>query len=400
MQEGPLGGHLSALADRLLAYGYARPSIRRKLQLLADFSRWLQRKGVEARELTPGHGRAFLLSRRRAGFRPHHGDRAAVAQVLELLRQQGITAEPIPHPITTPIERLLEEYDFYLQKERSLAAATQTCYRPFVRQFLFKRFGDGRIDLAVLRASDVLTFVQCAAGQLKGKRAQLMTAALRSFLRFARFRGDIELDLAACVPSVAGWSLSTVPKSLPPDKVEKVLAHCERRSATGKRDNAILLLLARLGLRAGEVARLKLDDLDWERGCITVHGKMGRVDELPLPAAVGTALVAYLKEGRPPGSNTRLLFLRSDAPLCGFAGQKAVGAVVKRALEKAGIVSPRKGAHQFRHTLASELLRHGGSLTEIGQILRHRSPETTAIYAKVDLPSLRLLAVPWPGGNR
>jgi integrase/recombinase XerD len=316
-----------------------------------------------------------------------------------LLRQRGIVAEPAAKPATTPIERLLEEYDCYLRKERSLAVPTRTCYRPFVRKFLFNRFGDDRIDLAALRATDVLTFVRRHAGQLNGKRTQLMTAALRSFLRFARLRGDLQLDLAACVPSVAGWSLSTVPKSLAPDKVEQVLAHCDRQSATGKRDYAILLLLARLGLRAGEVARLKLDDLDWERGCITVHGKMGHVDELPLPADVGAALVAYLKGGRAPGSNTRLLFLRSDAPLCGFAGQKAVGAVVKRALEKAGVISPRKGAHQFRHTLASELLRHGGSLTEIGQILRHRSPEATAIYAKVDLSSLRSLAVPWPGGK-
>ena len=245
-----------------------------------------------------------------------------------------------------------------------------------------------------------LTFVQRNAGRLRGKRVHLVTAALRSFLQFARYRGQITLDLAACVPTVASWSLSTLPKSLPPAQVEQVLACCNQQSPLGKRDYAILLLLARLGLRAGEVARLTLEDLDWESGCITVHGKMGRVDQLPLPTDVGTAIAAYLKDGRPHQSGTRRLFLRFAAPLCGFAGQKAVGSVVKRALAKAGIDSPRKGAHQFRHTLASELLRKGHSLSEIGEILRHRSPDTTAIYAKVDLRSLRSLALRWPGGER
>ena len=400
MREGPLGGYLVDLAKQLQAQGYARSSIRRKLQLAADFSQWLKRNHIEASQLTPQHARGFLLSRSRAGYRPHHGDRVAVAQVLKLLRERNVTAEHSLQPTSTPSGRLLEEYDLYLQKERSLSLSTRICYRPFVRQFLVDQFGSGRIEFAALRAVDILTFVQRHAGQLRGKRVHLMTAALRSFLRFVRYRGQIILDLAASVPSVASWSLSTLPKSLPPAQVQQVLARCNQETAIGKRDYAILLLLARLGLRSGEVARLTLENLDWEGGCITVHGKMGRVDQLPLPADVGAAIVAYLKEGRPHGSDTRRLFLRSKAPLHGFEHQKAVGAVVKRTLEKTGIASPRKGAHQFRHTLASELLRQGRSLSEIGQILRHRSPEATAIYAKVDLPSLRCLALPWPGGKR
>jgi site-specific recombinase XerD len=211
---------------------------------------------------------------------------------------------------------------------------------------------------------------------------------------------DITLDRAAAVPSVANGSLSGLPKSLPPAQVEQVLARCNRQTALGRRDYAILLLLARLSLRSGEVAHLTLEDLDWETGRITLRGKMDRVDPLPLPAEVGEAIVAYLKPGRPCLSGERRLFLRSKAPLAGFKDQQAVGSVVKHALAKAGIDSPRKGAHQFRHSLASEMLRQGHSLSEIGQLLRHHSPETTAIYAKVDLRSLRSLALPWPGGGR
>ena len=183
-------------------------------------------------------------------------------------------------------------------------------------------------------------------------------------------------------------------------QVQQVLSACNRKTATGKRDYAILLLLARLGLRSGEVARLTLEDVDWEAGCVTVHGKAGRVDQLPLPADVGTAIVAYLKSRKPPASATRRLFLYAKAPFTGFKNQKAIGTVVGRALSKAGIAPARNSAHQFRHALASELLRQGRSLAEIGEVLRHRNPETTAIYAKVDLQSLRLLALPWPGGRR
>jgi site-specific recombinase XerD len=315
---------------------------------------------------------------------------------LELLRQRRVTTEHVPKPITTPSQRWVEAYDYYLQKERSLALATRINYRPFVRQFLIGRFGRGRVNLAALRAADVIQFVQRTAGGLKGKRVLLMTTALRSFLHFARYRGAITLDLAACVPSVASWSLSGLPKAMPPAHVEAVLTRgCNRSTASGRRDYAILLLLARLGLRGGEVCHLTLDDMDWPNS-----GKGDRVAQLPLPADVGEAIAAYLKEGRPPGSASRRLFLRVRAPLVGFKGQGSVGSVVKHALHRGKIDTPRKGAHQFRHTLASTMLRQGSSLSEIGELLRHRSPETTAIYAKVDLHSLRSLALPWPGGRR
>jgi site-specific recombinase XerD len=317
-----------------------------------------------------------------------------------LIGAHGIIKGQEPAANPTPSEKLVEEYDVYLQKERGLTLGTRGNYTRFVRQFLRGKFGRGSADLSKLAPSDVIKFVERSARKLKPTRAQLMTCALRSFLRFAQYRGKRAGDLAAVVPSVANWSLSTVPQALPLDHVEQVVAACNRETGVGRRDYAILLLLARLGLRGGEVAHLTLEDIEWENARITIRGKAGRVDQLPLPADVGQALVAYLKDGRPRGSSERKLFLRARAPLSGFKGQQAVGWVVKSALARAGIDSPRKGTHQFRHSLASEMLRQGLSLREIGEILRHRSPDTTAIYAKVDLISLRKLALPWPGGGR
>jgi site-specific recombinase XerD len=294
---------------------------------------------------------------------------------------------------------LATEFRFYLRQERALAPSTEFYYLAFVSDFLTERFGVGPVDLSCLCAMDVTGFVRRRAAKIQSKRVQLMTTALRSFLRFARYRGDIDKDLAACVPAVANWKLSTIPRALPPRQVELVLDSIDRKTAMGRRDYAILLILARLGLRAGEIKALTLEDLDWREGLITVRGKAGRYSQLPLPAEVGEAIAEYLQDGRRTASS-RCVFLRTRAPIGGFKGQWGIGSIVKHALARAGIDSPRKGAHQFRHGLASQMLRRGASLFEIGELLRHRSPQTTAIYAKVDLASLSTLALPWPGGAR
>jgi site-specific recombinase XerD len=341
-----------------------------------------------------------LRYRKRRGYRPRLGAPAALARLLKLLREQGVIAQQSKGLATTWGERLVREFDVYLEKERVLAPATRINYLPFVRQFLTSLFGKRPVELSSLCATDVTGFVRCHAAHLNGKRVQLMTTALRSFLRFARHRGDITVDLAACVPAVASWSLSALPRALPPAQVKQVLENCNRKTAVGRRDYAMLLLLARLGLRGGEVASLNLEDIDWENGFLSLRGKAGRSSQLPLPAEVGQAIAAYLKDGRPRISSSRRVFLRARAPAVGFQSQQAVGDVVRHALARAGIDSPRKGAHQFRHGLATEMLKRGASLREIGEILRHQSPETTAIYAKVDFVSLRQLATPWPGGLR
>ncbi|MGH8532502.1 MAG: site-specific integrase [Gammaproteobacteria bacterium] len=226
-----------------------------------------------------------------------------------------------------------------------------------------------------------------------------MTTALRSFLRYVRYRGEVTLDLVAAVPVVANWSMTSIPRAISADHVRQLLASIDRRIAVGRRDYAILLLLARLGLRSGEVAFLEPDDIDWNVGQLSVRGKSGQRNELPLPTEVGKAIAAYLRHGRPL-SISRRVFLRAKAPICGFRGVSGVGSIVRHSLKRAGIHAPTTGAHQFRHGLATKLLRQGASLSEIGELLGHRHPQTMKIYTKVDIKALRTLALPWPGGTR
>jgi site-specific recombinase XerD len=209
----------------------------------------------------------------------------------------------------------------------------------------------------------------------------------------------VTLDLAAAVPIVANWSMPSIPRAIEVDQVRQLLASIDRHTAIGRRDYAIVLFLARLGLRSGEVTFLELEDIDWDAGQVSVRGKRDQRTALPLPRGVGAAIAAYLRGGR-PRSTSRRVFLRSKAPIRGFLSQCAVGSIIRHALQHAGIHAPTKGAHQFRHALATEMLRHGASLTEIGEVLRHRNPQTTTIYAKVDLTALRTLALPWPRGGR
>jgi site-specific recombinase XerD len=286
-----------------------------------------------------------------------------------------------------------------LRQERRLAEPTITYYGAFVREFLADRFSPHRVTLGRLAASDIVRFVQRRVSGLHRKRAKLLTTALRAFLRYARYRGAITHDLEAAVPTVANWTMASIPRAIPVESVRRLLASINRQTARGRRDYAILLLLARLGLRASEVAFLELQDLKWGAGEIIVRGKRGVRAALPLPGEVGAAIAAYLRHARPP-SACRRVFLRAHAPRCGFAGPSAIAGVVGDALTRAGIRAPTKGAHQFRHGLATRMLRRGASLTEIGDVLRHRSPETTMIYAKVDLDALRTLVLSWPGGAR
>ena len=224
-----------------------------------------------------------------------------------------------------------------------------------------------------------------------------MTSALRSFLQYGRYCGDIVVDLHTSVPTVANWSMAGIPRSISPTQVHQLLDGCDRQSATGRRDYAMLLVISRLGLRASEVVNLTFDDLDWTEGAIRIRGPAQRVDRLPLPADVGAALVDYLRNARPDCAS-RNVFLRSRAPQRALLGPSAVSCIVFRALRRAGIDSPTKGAHLLRHSLATQMLGGGASLSEIAEILRHRNPQTTTIYAKVDLVSLQTLALAWPGG--
>lgn len=395
--EGPLAPYLAPFATSLQQQGYARGYVHRQVRLAAGFSRWFKQRDVRLRCLTADHAAQYLQWRHRRR-RPYPGDSAALDHVLEFLRAERVlpAAKPAPSP-GTPAGAWVQAYAQYLREHRGLAEATVINYAPFIDRFLTDRFGTGPVELARLEASDVVGFVQHQARRLQLKRAKLLTTALRSFLHYVRYRGAIHVDLAAVVPCVPSWSQPAIPRGIAPEQVRRLLSHIDCGTAVGRRDYAILLLLARLGLRAGEVVRLELEDIDWADGSLRVHGKRGHRRHLPLPTEVGEALAAYLQDGR-PRSASRRVFLRARAPVRGFLGQCAVGSIVRHALRRAGIEAPTSGAHQFRHGLATEMLRHGASLVQIGDLLGHQSPQTTTIYTKVDLDGLRSLALPWPGG--
>jgi integrase/recombinase XerD len=391
--EGPVASYVIPFAEWLVDRGYGLVSTRNQVLMAAGFSKWLWQKGIELGDISGAHPGRYLLDRAQ---RPKLGDSAALRHLLAFLRSQNaITEEPEADHIPSPVEQHVLAYEQYLQNARALSRQTIINYRPVVRDFLNFRF-DGEVSLTQLRAVDVTNFVQKRISRLNMRRAKIVTTALRSFLSYARYRGDITSDLAAAVPIVANWSLSSIPRAIGRNEVTRLLASIDRDTPVGCRDYAMILALARLGLRSSEVVSLELDDIDWVAGQIHVRGKNGQRHDLPLPADVGKAIVDYLRKSRPRNADRRV-FLRDKAPIRGFSGPSGLGCVIRRSLKRAGIDSPTKGAHQFRHGLASEMLRGGASLGEIGEVLGHRHMQTTAIYAKVDLDALRTLALPWPG---
>jgi site-specific recombinase XerD len=314
------------------------------------------------------------------------------------MRELGIVA-PSSAPIDDEHVSLEHAFATYLLREKGVAPATEKNYGREIAEFLRHRFRGRRIDASALRARDLHRFVTWRAQHVAPARVKLTVTALRAFCQFLRFRGDTASDLASSVLTVPKWRLSTLPKSIAQEEVEQIVAQCDRRTVVGRRNFAILLLLARLGLRAGEVVALTLDDIDWEAGELTVHGKGSRVERLPLLQDVGEALAAYLKRGRPQCSS-RSLFVRARAPIVGFSSAAAISTIVEEAIDRAGLDPPSRGAHLLRYSLATRMLHRGGSLAEIAELLRHRHPDTIALYAKVDLEALRSVAPCWPGAQR
>jgi site-specific recombinase XerD len=315
--------------------GYARYSLYRQVLLAACFSEWLRQREVALRGITPDHPQQYLRYRARQ-VRLGRGDAAALQHLLDFLRRERVipTERKVSARPLTPAERCAHAYEQHLRDARGLARATIINYVPFIRSFLQDCFGGGPVTLSHLCARDVVGFVQHQARRLHPKRAKLLTSALRSFLRYACYRGKVKLDLAAAVPIVANWSMSSIPRAIGMEAVRQLLASIDRSTAVGRRDYAILLLLARLGLRSSEVAFLELDGIDWKAGQLSVRGKSGQRSDLPLSTEVGKAIAAYLRRGRPPCSSRRV-FLRVKAPLCGFRGASGVGSIVRHRLQRA-----------------------------------------------------------------
>ena len=396
LRKGPLGEHIDLLAHRLSAQGFSRVHSRIQLRYIGHFNRWLERKGFTPKQIDEDMIDRFWRSfMRRKRVRRH--DAAALFTLLDFLREQGVTPNRTIKAVLTPRESQVEDYRSYLREERGLSYDSIRNALPFVDQLLAVKYPQTHIDFSLLKADDITAFVRKRTTELGSVQAKHMVTALRGFLRYLRHRGEIETDLAGCVPSVPHYSFSTVPRFLPTGSVEKILKIADTSTPTGRRDRAILMLLARLGLRTCEIVRLELEDIDWELGQITIRGKGGRWSKLPLLPDVGGAVAAYVQHDRPRCS-TRRVFVTQRAPVGGLSSGCAVVKTVARALKSAGIVSERKGGYLFRHTLATEMLSRGASLPEIGQVLRHQKADTTWIYAKVDFGALRKVAQPWPGG--
>jgi site-specific recombinase XerD len=402
--SGPRGGdlfapHLDSFVATLRSLGYANSTVRERLRLLGDLARWLDQHSLPLADLNEPVADRFLEGRRRRGL-VRGGDAATLHHFLEHLRERGVIRSPEPAADESPLATLRRRYADYLEKRRGLAAVTVGRYWPFIRRLLVERFGAGPIRVRELGPDDIARFLLRHARSGTPKVARLRATALRSFFRFLFQDGQTDSDLAGAIPAVPEWRLAEMPKYLEPEEVERVLRACQGDTAGARRDHAILLL-ARLGLRASEVIALELDDIDWRAGVLTVRGKGGSHDPLPLPADVGQALARYLRHHRPP-CTTRRLFIRTRAPHRGLANPSSLSTIVARALKRAGLRPALTGAHVLRHSLATGMLRSGASLDEIGEVLRHRAADTTAIYAKVDVRGLRSLALPWPteGGER
>jgi site-specific recombinase XerD len=396
LRAGPLKEHVEGFVEALRLAGYEPASIHDKVLLAAQLGRWLEQRRLGVRDLDEDRIREFLRYRERR-YRPRRGVSRTLVQWLRHLQMAGALAPPVVSVKHGGAAIIEEQYATYLREERGLVRATLINYLPLVDRFLLDRFGKGAVQLAQLKAADVTRFVRRRAQTMGSGRTKLLVTALRSFLRFAFLRGETASDLAASVPTVADWRHAALPRFIPAADVHRILRACDRSTASGRRDYAVLLLLARLGLRAGEVVHMALEDIDWQAGELVVRGKGARHERLPLPKDVGAALVVYLRRDRARCAS-RHVFICMRAPHRGFAGPVAVCTIVRRAIERAGLQPPSKGAHLLRHSLATDLLRRGASLAEIGDLLRHRRPDTTMLYAKVDLVALRQIAPRWPGG--
>ena len=394
---GPLGAHIDSFAQILEVQGYKRSTAKYKITIVADFSRWLDQQGFSVTDLDEITLNKFLLYRGRRGsiFKI---EPPTLQKFLKSLRETGVVPDAVRVDDDSKLKRIECGFAKYLAQERGLEQITIDSYLPIARKFLSDQFGTGPIVLNDLHPSDIVRFILRCTETVSSKSAQRIVCSLRSFFRFLYQRGETAIDLSPSALTVANWRLSELPKFLEPEQVERLLQSCNQDSLVGQRDYVILLLLARLGLRAGDVVHMTLDDIDWEVGQLIVCGKSDRQERLPLPQDVGEALVRYLCDGRPPCSSRRV-FIRIKAPHKGFSSSVAICNIVRRALIRAKLDPTFKGSHLLRHSFATQMLRVGASLAEIGEILRHQRLDTTQIYAKVDLVTLRALAQPWPGGE-
>jgi site-specific recombinase XerD len=393
---------LDELAESLRLRGYAHVVGQDYLRGAAHLLRWLEVLDLKPSDLTDELIAEFLddhYAKCRCRF-PMGGRVKTQSGLVHLMTLLRATGRVLPAAqAKTPVEVAIDEFRVHLRDVVGATEMTQKSYCRFARMFLAERFHSRAVDMAAVQPKEILRFVESKAASLSPTSGRLIVSSLRSFFRFAHMVGRGDASLARSVPTIRHWNLASVPKYLSPRQVRALLDSFDRRTSSGLRNYAIVLCLCRLGLRAGEVARLSLDDIDWRAGTIIVSGKSRRATLLPIPLDVGAAITCYLRRARPPTAG-RHIFARQVLPVGDPIDSNAVRYVVRKAVERSGIQAPSKGSHMLRHTAATSILRAGASLKEVSDLLGHRSLSTTAIYAKVDLPSLAQVALPWPQVRR
>jgi site-specific recombinase XerD len=394
---GPLAHYIRQHLEIMVEQGYVERTVYVRTYRAADFDRWLEATNIPLTAVD--ERRVALYHRQRSGhlLRPWRNELRFLRMLLVYLRANG-AIPPLPVVSDYPaIDRTIDGFAHHLRHNRGLAAVTIVQYSNYARDLLTDRFGAAQVCLAEITATDVIEHIRRLAPRRSPAMLKTVVTALRSFLRYSLYIGETEPGLIAAVPTVAFWATTPpMPRAITPEHAQQLIAHFSGTSRRELRDRAILLLLARLGLRSGDIVYMKLDDIDWDKGCLRVRGKGRRECFMPMPPDVGEAIATYLRNGRPPSTDRRL-FLRLVAPFRGLAVSHSTSSVVKNALAHAGVDAPRRGAHQFRHALAVRMMEQGASLPEIGEVLRHRSPQATAIYARVGLDALRDLVMSWPG---
>lgn len=392
LRKSPLGRWLDGFVARLRHLGYPLWSQRSCVVLAADLGRWMARRRIKVTDLCEDVVATYVLDR----VTQRDRRRVAVMHFLAHLRAEGVVSIATVVADVSPITVVCGEYAAHLCEVRGAAKGTITGFVAVIREFLQLRFGAEPVSLDDLVPADIGRFVTARSGELSSKRLEYLAVALRSFLRHAFARGAMTKDLSTAVLGPRKRHPPSVPGYLSVEQVERLLATVDPSTLGGSRDRAILVLISRLGLRAGEVAALELEDIRWRSAEIVVRGKGNFVDRLPLPQDVGEALAHYLVRHRPK-SPERRVFLRLCAPIRAIGGREAVSCVVRAWLQRADLHPRRTGAHVLRHSLGTRMIRSGATLAEIGEVLRHHSPGTTETYAKVDFEALRALAPAWPG---
>ena len=394
LRSGPAADHIDSFVDWLHRHGYKPASMDSIVRSLAGWTDWMRSVGFAMHDCLEAI--AACAAELQAGRRvrhsrgPNNHSLVSAALFIRFLREQGVLPPAVTPPSTVDLWPVIGEFRSWMRQHRGLTETTLDVYQPIIAELLTALGGNPKFYTAeALRG-----FALERARRHGNSRAKTVVVSIRAFLRFLGATGKCPPGMSHAIPGFASWQLSTVPRFLVAEDVERVIASCPV-DGNGPRDKAALLLLARLGLRAGEVARLRFDDIDWVQGLLTVSGKARRQEKLPLSQEVGDALLLYLRQSRPP-LRTPEVFTTVWAPLRPLT-RAAVTHIVRAALRRAGIRAPINGAHVLRHSAATTMLRHGASLAGIGAVLRHRSPRTTAQYAKVDFGLLSEIAQPWPG---